>query len=572
MFTRVTSPRLRRRGARFVSFVPSLLVLGTASAAQSPMPPTSQTGLTTLPQGPLQTNRQAPVPGAAGPSQNPYKPLLFSPSLNQIPGRAPNQPLTLQDAVSVALVTNRSLALAGEALLRAEGRVSEERSAYLPTVGIGYSLTQLSTGTSANIGGNTISLTNATQNQLGISASLPIDISGLIRAAVDQAKFQEIATRLDINRTRNQIVLDVKNAFYDVLRAEALLAVAREGLQNAQDRLSDTEKKLAAGVVAPFDVLRSQTDVANAQQQVITANTSISLALAALNSTLGLDVNAPISITATGAVEDPPGVAPPSAFVPPTAPADLPPDNGAPPDAGTIKAPAVIQPPTVVTDPIKLAGDFNSLVQEAIGLRPEILEGDASIAAARKGILLARRSLLPTLGITGGYNYTPDAGGFTPQTSLGQAVVSINFPIFEGGLARAREKQARADVSTAETNRRQFVDEVLLELRQAYLNLLQARDRVAVANRALAQAREAYRLAKVRFDAGVSQAQGVSPLLELSDAQNALTQAENNQVNALYDYNNFRSRLDKAIGRYAFVAGGPGYTAPPSAKTLGKTK
>jgi outer membrane protein TolC len=115
------------------------------------------------------------------------------------------------------------------------------------------------------------------------------------------------------------------------------------------------------------------------------------------------------------------------------------------------------------------------------------------------------------------------------------------------------------------------VDAVLLEVRQGYLNLLQARDRVAVANRALAQATEAYRLARVRFEAGVSQAQGVSPLLELSDAQNALTQAEDNQVNALYDYNNFRSRLDKAIGRYAFVANGPGFTAPPSAKTLDKT-
>lgn len=581
MFKRVVSPRRRRRGTRLVALVPGLLALGVAAAAQSntsgtPAPgqtsQSGQTGLVTLPQGPPQTTKQAPVPAPAGPSQNPEKPLLNSPALGQIPGRAPLQPLTLQDAVAVALVTNRNLALAGEALLRAEGRVSEERAGFLPVVGVGYTLTQLSSGQTAVLNGNSVALTNATQNALGISATLPIDISGLIRAAVDQAKFQEIATRLDINRTRNEIVLDVKNAFYDVLRAEALLAVAKEALQNAQDRLAETDLKLTAGVVAPFDVLRAQTDVANAQQQVITANTGISLSLAALNNAMGLDINTPISITATGAVETPPGVEPPSAFVPPTAPENLPPDNGqAPPDTGAVKAPTVVEPPKVVNDPLQLGGDFNSLVQEATGLRPEILEGDANIAAAKKGLLLARRSTLPSLSVSGGYNYTPNAGGFSPQTSLGQAVVSLNIPIFEGGLARAREKEARADVSTAETNRRQSVDGVLLELRQGYLNLLQARDRVAVANRALAQAREAYRLAKVRFDAGVSQAQGVSPLLELSDAQNALTQAENNQVNALYDYNNFRSRLDKAIGRYAFVANGPGYNAPPSPKTLGKT-
>jgi outer membrane protein len=484
----------------------------------------------------------------------------------------PAQPLTLQDAVAVALVTNRSLALSGEALLRAQGRVSELRAAFQPTVGVGYTLTQLSSGTSANIGGKSVSLVNATQNQLGISATLPIDISGQIRAAVDQGKFQEIATRLDINRTRNQIVLDVKNAFYDVLRAQALLTVATETLQNAQDRLSETGKKLTAGVVAPFDVLRAQTDVANAQQQVITANNSISLSFATLNNTMGLDIDAPLSITANGAVENPPGVEPPSAFVPPTAPANVPQgDDVGPPDNGGVKPLTVIQPPVIVTNPVQLGGDYTGVVQEAVGLRPEILEGDANIAAARMGIRLARRSRLPTLGISGGYNYTPDAGGFSPQMTLGQAGVSLNFPLFEGGLARAREREARADVATAETNRRQSVDLVVLEVRQSYLNLLQARDRVAVANRALAQAREAYRLAKVRFDAGVSQAQGVSPLLELSDAQNALTQAENNQVNALYDYNNNRSRLDKAIGRYAFTANGPGYPAPPTPKILGKT-
>lgn len=572
MLKRVVRPRLRRRGTTLVSLVPSLMFLGAVSYAQSPQT-TPKNGSAALPQSPPQTTPQAPVPSPAGAAQNPERPLLVSPSLNQLRGRTPPQPLTLQDAVSVALATNRSLALAGEALLRAQGRVSEQRAAFQPTVGVGYTLTQLDSANSANIGGRSVSLVNATQNQLGISATLPVDISGQIRAAVDQARFQEISTRLDINRARNQIVLDVKNAFYDVLRAQALLSVANETLQNAQDRLSETSKKLAAGVVAPFDVLRAQTDVANAEQQVITAGTSISNSLAALNNAMGLDIDSPLSITADGAVENPPGVPPPGAFVPPTAPDSLPEaDNGAAPaDTGAPKPPAVIQPPAVVIDPIKLGADYNRVVQEALGLRPEILEGDASIAAARIGIQLARRSVLPTLGITGGYNYTPNAGGFTPKTTSGQAVVSLNFPLFEGGLARAREREARADTATAQTNRRQSVDLVMLEVRQSYLNLLQARDRVAVANRALAQAREAYRLAKVRFDAGVSQAQGVSPLLELSDAQNALTQAENNQVNALYDYNNNRSRLDKAIGRYAFVAAGPGYPAPPPPKTLGKT-
>ena len=124
-------------------------------------------------------------------------------------------------------------------------------------------------------------------------------------------------------------------------------------------------------------------------------------------------------------------------------------------------------------------------------------------------------------------------------------------------MSGARVTQARADVATAETNRRQAVDVVNLDVRTAYLNLLQSRDRVAVANQALSEAVESFRLARVRYT------NGVSTLVEVSDAQNALTQAENNQVNALYDYNNARASLDKAAGRYAYLGNAAGFPAPP---------
>ncbi len=79
----------------------------------------------------------------------------------------------------------------------------------------------------------------------------------------------------------------------------------------------------------------------------------------------------------------------------------------------------------------------------------------------------------------------------------------------------------------------------------------------------LAQADEAYRLARLRYSAGITSEAGVSPIIELSDAQQSLTQARSDYVNALFDYNSDRSALDKAAGRYADTTGGPGYAAPP---------
>ena len=166
-------------------------------------------------------------------------------------------------------------------------------------------------------------------------------------------------------------------------------------------------------------------------------------------------------------------------------------------------------------------------------------------------------------------SYTPDAAGFSPQTSIGTATVSVAIPLFDGGISGARVTQARANVATQEINRRASVDQVTLDVRQAYLNLTQFRNSVAVANAALTQAREAYRLARVRYAAGVAGQVGVSPQVEVSNAQTALTQAESAQVNALYDYNNSRATLDRAIGRYSYVPAGPGYAAPPPPKITG---
>ena len=112
-------------------------------------------------------------------------------------------------------------------------------------------------------------------------------------------------------------------------------------------------------------------------------------------------------------------------------------------------------------------------------------------------------------------------------------------------------KEAKGNLAEAQVFKRQAVDQVTLETEQAYLSLKDAQQRVSVAKATLAEATEAFNLAKVRYKAGVSARAGLSPLLELSDAQTALTLAESNQVNSLYDFNSALSRLDRALGRYA---------------------
>lgn len=548
-----TVMRFRIFRSQTAALLGAATLCATAAAQTAPAQQSAgQNGVITLPQTPPPTGLQSPLPKAiAGPPRS-ERPALVSPRPSDIPGAGLNRPITIDDALSIALSTNRSLALAIANLELLRGRTAEAKAALNPTVSGSASYSRLSQESTANINGRTLTLSSADQANFGLTISLPL-YTELLRTATDQARFQEIAARLDINRTRNQIALDVKSAFYDVLRAQALVAVNTENLQNSVDRLDDAQKRYRAGVVARFDVLRAETDVLNAQQSLIAARSQVSLAIATLNNTIGIDVNTPLKISEQGATEDPPGVEPPRPAAQP-----LPQANE--------QAPARLTAPEVGFDSLNLGPQFDAVTREALRQRPEILEADANIVAAQKGIRLARRSLYPSFGVSLSGSYTPLATGFSPQYTTGQASLSVTLPIFDGGVTRARVQQARAEVSTAETNRRQSLDQVALEVRSAYLQLVQSRDRVAVANQALAQAQEAFRLARVRYNAGVSAQAGISPLLEVSDAQAALTQAESNRVNALYDYNNNRARLDKAVGRYSYGNLGPGYSAPPVIK------
>jgi outer membrane protein TolC len=430
--------------------------------------------------------------------------------------------LNLEQAVAIGINNSRALRTAAEAVQRARGVLNENRAAFLPTVGGTTTFTHIEPGASFTIteNGQQVTVPIILQNQWQVNGNInvPIDLSGLITAAVQQSQFQEIASRLDFNRTRNDTILNIKNAYYDVLRAKALVTVAEQNLKDAQDQQTTAQQQLDAGIGTRFDVLRAATQVANAQQSLISARNQVNLTTATLNNVLGLDQNTPTTIL----------------------------------EANTPALPAE---------------DFNGAVAEAYAKRPEILQADANIRAAEKGAVLAQRSQMPTLGVGFTVGFSPNAAGFAPLTTTYTSVATLNMPLFDQGLSRARQQEARAQVETSRTDKQTTQDTVALQVRQAYLTLIEAQDRLNVTTAALGEAQEQYRLAQVRFKAGVTATPGASPLLEISDALAALTQAQTNQVTAQYDVQNDRARLDQAEGRYAYAgAGNPGLPAPAKAR------
>lgn len=405
-----------------------------------------------------------------------------------------NELLTLEEAVSLALRNNRAVQISTLGVDKTRNALREARSKANFTIQGNATYTRFDRVAEARFGPQTVRIGNIENRTARITLTQIIDISGLVRTAVRAANVTLTVSELELARTRNDTILQVVQAYQGVARADEFVRVAEEALRNAQERLRLVRAQVDAGVAAQFDLLRAETAVAQADQAVLNARNQRELAAAALNNLLGRDLDAPVQVVK---------------------PARLPEET---------------LPP------------LETLTQQAYENRPELIAARRGVDLAQIGIETARRSLLPNIVLTGQADFNLNTSAFNPRRETYTGVAVLSVPIWDGGIARAREAQARDDLQIAQLRLQQAREGVALEVRQAYLNLQDAQKRLAVAQKGLEQATEALRLARVRFEAGVS------PQLEISDAELAFTQAQTNLVNAQFDYLDAYAALLRAVG------------------------
>jgi len=402
--------------------------------------------------------------------------------------------LTLDEAIQIALRNNRAVQISVRNLDKSRNAVREARGNALPQIQGNATYTRFDRVATAQFGPQPIRLGNIENRTARITLTQVIDISGIVRTAVRAASVFVSISELEYERTRNDTILQVTQAYQGVARADEFVRVAEEALKNAQERLRLIRAQVDAGVAAQFDLLRAETAVAQAEQALLNARNQRELAVAALNNLLGRDLNTPVQ---------------------------------------------VVKPTTL---PTLQEAELDALTQQAYQNRPEILAAERGVELSRVNIQNARRGLLPSIVLTGQADFNLNTSTFNPRRESYTGIVVLSVPIWDSGITRAREAQARDDLEIAQLRLQQAKEGVALEVRQAYLNLQDAQKRLAVAQKGLEQATEALRLARVRFEAGVS------PQLEISDAELAFTQAQTNLVNAQFDYLDAYAALQRAIG------------------------
>ena len=369
--------------------------------------------------------------------------------------------------------------------------------------------------------GPAIQVTGTHVEILQINLMERLDLTGQIRAATDQARLQSLADTFILSQVRNSRVLRAQTIYFNTLRAQHQVDVAKAALTNAQQQLTDATNLNIAGVGQRIDVLRAQTQVATADQDAATAENNYGIALDNFNDFVGRPLSASVRL------QDTPG----AAVAQPVT------------DFSQVGAPDPKLAQSLPNAPAEVAAiNINDALKTANQQRPEILQGQVNLRVSQVGTTLARAGLQPTFSLAAAGNYYPDTNFQFPRKRTAQITANLNIPLYDGGATRDRIQASRLLTQNAQTSLESTRSDVALDVRQSYLNLATAARQIGAANAALQSAIAARQLAQIRYQGQVGL------YLEVTDAQAALVQAENNQVDAIYNYLVARAQFQNAIG------------------------
>ncbi|MFQ4141375.1 TolC family protein [Chlorogloeopsis sp. ULAP02] len=482
-------------------FVTQLVSQAPPSAPTTPAPVTPPTP--SAPTTPAAPKTPQPIPDYLNPNPNP---LQYPTEIEEVRTRG-TQPISLEQAIELARRNNRELQVSLLELQRARASLREAQAALYPNLGLSAEI-----GRQQSASGQ-LQTERTTQAEAGVppelrspsqdepsssfngTAQFTYDIytSGRRQANINAAEEQVRFQQLDVERLSEQIRLDVTTNYYDLQQADENVRIQQAAVTNAEASLRDAQALERAGVGTRFDVLRAQVNLANSQQNLTRALSQQRITSSQLSTRLSI----PGSINISAA------------------------------------------------DPVNLAGLWNSTLEESIVLafqnRPELQQFLAQRNISEQRRRLALSELGPQVSVVASYNLLDqfdDSISVTDGYSIG---LRANLNLFDGGAARARAAQERANIRIAETQFAQQRDQTRFDVEQAYSNLQANLENVQTANAALDQAREALRLARLRFQAGVG------TQTDVIAAETDLTTAEGNRVVAILDYNRALANLQRAV-------------------------
>ena len=403
--------------------------------------------------------------------------------------------IDLKGAVTTAIQNNRDITIAELKRREAEADVSAAAAKKNPSLSYSWERNQYPTQVVTTALGTQSSNHGYSQ---GINVSWPIWTFGKVEGAIDAARYQKNIADLNVYKTEADTKLAAVQAYYQYLEAIKLAEVQAQSVTDYASHLNNVQQQFDAGIVAKLDVLSSNVSLANAKQKSIAADNTRDVAEANLNNIMRVPMNTTLN----------------------------PLDKNFP-------------------EP-----EFDLTMEQAILMaqkyRWELVEADYSVKAAQASLRSKKAGYMPTVSVGGGYSWN-EASVTSVDKDDWAVKGGLSWSLWDGGATQASVKKADAAVKAAQETLLQAREQIELEVRQDYLNVLSYKEQIRAAEASVAQAEEAYKIATVRYSSGV----GIN--LDVLDAELALNTARTNYITALYNYNIGLATLEHAMGVPAVI-------------------
>jgi TolC family type I secretion outer membrane protein len=414
--------------------------------------------------------------------------------------------LGLSQAIRLALSENPMMSAVKSQLDVSQARVTQARSGLLPQLNFSENFTRTTSPTGVfsaklNQGEFTqqdfnvdrLNNPNARNNfATGFSVTLPVFDSGQNWLGLSQAKLEREATNMGASRTRQQVIAETVISYARVLLARGNARVVEQALKTARAHLDLVKSRVETGLVVKSDLLRAEVRVAELEQERLQAQSQLEIARAALNATLGLEIN------------------------------------------------SVFRLNTSLERGHKVEGSLLDWDSRALEHRADLAQVKYQELVGEKEIKKAKAAHLPSIHLLGNYEINTEDFRETKDNYTVGAIFRLN--LYSGHNLQSRVLEARAKLSQMRALRQRLELAVSVEVKQAFLQAQSSWHRIGVAQGAVAQAEEGLRIVRNRYE------NGLYTIVNLLDAETAFQQARNNYLGALHDYMVSRVQLALAAG------------------------
>ncbi len=416
--------------------------------------------------------------------------------------------MTLEESIDLALKNSIVLNIAKEGLKIASAQKMEAVTGFLPKFSTSYSYSRLNEAPFSRFQGlppgplydmNGMEIPVGTKNNYNwiIEARQPLFAGGAILANYQANRIGEDTARLEETAKIQDVVQDVKIAYFNILRAQKIQETAVQSVEMLKAHRDVAENYFKVGMIPKNDLLYAEVELANGKQALMRAQNAVELAKSRLNTLLKRDIFSPVEVV-----------------------------------------------DRLTYEPMKQS--FEECLNIARQSRPELKISSLRAEQAGKLVRISQSEYFPAVSVIGNYGRFGDHSsvhGSDYKDAENWYVMAVaNWNFWEWGRTKFRVDASRAKENQAIAISEELNDQIVLEIKNAYLMLQEAENQIAVSQKLIEQAEENFRISEERYKERVSTA------TEVLDAQTLLTRAKSEYANALGDYNINYARLQRAMG------------------------